>query len=153
VSNTFDTTGDAMPRADYRLRTSTRVLLLAIYCFFLAVGVAALVSMVRRHDRGGMVFLVVWAAVLVVQARWALFRMPWRIELSDHAVVFLSRSGRRREIDYGALRSVSPAPFDLNRQSARWVSTSGTVWSMTAFTGWRSLLNEVERRAPQAQID
>jgi hypothetical protein len=137
----------------FRLRPFFRGVLLFVYVFFAVVGVLFARSVLAEHHPAALAFLGLWAAVVVLQAGFTLFRMPWRIELPERSVVFLSRTGRRREIPYAELQAVKPPPFDLNRQSARWVSPNLVVWSVTQFAGWRSLLNEVERRAPHARID
>lgn len=137
----------------FQLRRSIRAFLAFFYLFALLFAVTAVLSSKIQHDPLGVAVPVVWFALVAVQARWMFLRMPWRIRLEPNAVVFVALRGYRRQIPYEELASVSTPGWDFNHQTASWRSSEQRVRSLTAFNGWRRLLNEIEKRAPQARVD
>jgi hypothetical protein len=136
----------------FRLRRSAMGFFVVFSVFALVIGTIICASAIRDGAWLFVAFMAIWWTIVLLQARWFLFVMPWTIELEPDRVVFLSRAGRRREIAYADLQSVAPLPFDFQRQTARWVSPSQTVWSTTMFGNWHRLQSAVADRAPQAAI-
>lgn len=125
--------------------------MVVFYCFAAFIAVWGTMISLREDDTTGLWFLAVWCVVVVIQARWTLLRMPWRIVTDESELRFLART-RTVNVPWGQLRSVTSPWYDLNNQVMRWRWDGGKLSTMGAWDGQHRLLSTVEALAPHAEV-
>jgi len=116
---------------------------------WIAISGSILYRSIDQGSTGAAIAVVAMLSVGVPFFAWAVLMMPTRVETDEVGVRF-GRGGREVRVAWDDLRAVRSIRFGYGRPMLRWVSTSSSLWTSSAFERLDELLAEVRAHASTA---